>query len=132
MQNQSLIKSIFCDNFMAKTKNCFQVSSIFIILLFLKVKYQYNHSENYWWFSKWFSWLENENNFGDLNRIFGKTIKLGDILLKVLQIGTNFNIIHEPGQKSWVQGVKPLICGWKNGLWVNESGGQRAKHPARR
>ncbi len=68
---------------MTKTKNLFHVLSIFISLLFLKVKSQYNHSKNYWWFSKWFWWLENENNFGDLIKEFWlKTIEFGDITIK--------------------------------------------------
>jgi hypothetical protein len=48
-QSQFLVISAFLYvNFVTKTKNLVQVSSIFIISLFLKVKSQYNHSKNYW------------------------------------------------------------------------------------
>jgi hypothetical protein len=47
-QSQSLLNcTYFEDNFVTKTNNLFQFSSIFINLLFLKVKSQYNHSKNY-------------------------------------------------------------------------------------
>ena len=70
-QSQSLLNcTYFKVNFVTKTNNLFQVSSFFINLLFIKVKSQYNHSKNYWWFSKWFWWLENENNFGDFIQEF--------------------------------------------------------------
>ena len=65
-QRQSLVNNTyFYEHFVTKAKNLFQVSSIIINFLFLKVKSQYNHYQNYWWFSKWLWWLENEKNFGD-------------------------------------------------------------------
>jgi len=63
---QSLVNSAyFYDNFVTKTKSLFQVSSLFINLLFLKVTSKYNHFKNYWWFSNDFGGWKMKMIFGD-------------------------------------------------------------------